>query len=125
MFFIYFGDQTLVQGKIGKHIFPYDLFPFHFAYVFFAMQKLFNLRYSHLFILSFLSLALGDISVKILLCEISEIFLPMFPSRTFMVSQLLFKFYIHLEFISRLSYMFHWSVSVLMPVPAVLITVAL
>ena len=42
----------------------------------------------HLFILSFMSLALGDISVKILLCEISEIFLPMFSSRTFMVSQL-------------------------------------
>ena len=43
-----------------------------------AMQKLFNLRRSHLFILSFMSLALVDISVKILLRGISEIFLPMF-----------------------------------------------
>ena len=34
-----------------------------------AMQKLFNLMRSHLFILSFLSLALGDMSVKMLLCE--------------------------------------------------------
>ena len=51
-----------------------------------AMQKLFILMRSHLFILSFMSLALGDISVKILLRGISEIFLPMFSSRNFMVS---------------------------------------
>ena len=38
-----------------------------------VMQKLFILMRSHLFILSFMSLALGDISVKILLCGISEI----------------------------------------------------
>ena len=50
-----------------------------------VMQKLFNLMRSHLFILSFISLALGDILVKILLCRISEIFLPMFSSRTLMV----------------------------------------
>ena len=51
-----------------------------------AMQKLFTLMRSHLFILSFMSFALGDISVKILLCGMSEIFLPMFSSRTFMTS---------------------------------------
>ena len=51
-----------------------------------AMQKLFILIKSYLFILSFMSLALGDISVKILLHGIFEIFLPMFSSRTFMVS---------------------------------------
>ena len=51
-----------------------------------AMQKLFNLMRSHFFILSFMFLALGDISVKILLCGMSEIFLPMFFSRTFMES---------------------------------------
>ena len=43
-----------------------------------AMQKLFILMRSHVFILSFLSLALADISLKILLHGISEIFLPMF-----------------------------------------------
>ena len=48
-----------------------------------AMQKLFNWMRSHLFILSFMPLALGDILVKILLCGISEIFLPMFSCRTF------------------------------------------
>ena len=64
-----------------------------------AMQKLFILMRSHLFILSFTSLDLGDISVKMLLRGMSEIFLPMFYSRTFMVSQLIFKSFIHLEFI--------------------------
>ena len=64
-----------------------------------AVQKLFILMMSHLFILSFMPLALGDISVKILLHGISEIFLPIFSSRTFMVSRLTFNSFIHLEFI--------------------------
>ena len=64
-----------------------------------TMQKLYNLMKSHLFILSFMSFALGDLSVKILLCGLSEIFLPMFSSRTFMVSGLIFKSFVHLEFI--------------------------
>ena len=50
-----------------------------------AMEKLFILMRSHLFILSFMPLALGDILVKKLLSGISEIFLPMVSSRTFMV----------------------------------------
>ena len=56
-----------------------------------AMQKLFILIKSHLFIFSFMSLALGDMSVRMLLRGISEIFLPMFSSRTFMLSRLIFK----------------------------------
>ena len=56
-----------------------------------AVQTLFILMRSHLFILSFMSLALRDISVKILLCEISEIFLPTFSSGTLMVSQLILR----------------------------------
>ena len=64
-----------------------------------AMQKLFILMRSHLFILSFMSLALGDMSVRMLLRGMSEIFLPMISSRTFMVLQLIFKSFIHLEFI--------------------------
>ena len=64
-----------------------------------AMQKLFILMRSNLFILFFMSRALGDISVKILLYGISEIFLPMFSSRTFMVLWFIFKSIIHLEFI--------------------------
>ena len=65
-----------------------------------AIQKLFILMRSHLFILSFMSLVLGDISVKMLLRGMSEIFLLMFTSKTFMVSRLIFKSFIHLEFIS-------------------------
>ena len=64
-----------------------------------AMQKLFILMRSHLFILSFMSLALGDVSVKMLLHGMSEIFLPMFSSRTLMVLRLIFQSFIHLEFI--------------------------
>ena len=64
-----------------------------------AVQKLFILMRSYLFILSFMSLALGDILVKMLLRGMSEISLPMFSSRTFMVSQLIFKSFIHLVFI--------------------------
>ena len=59
-----------------------------------AGQKLSNLMKSHLFILSFMSLALGDISVKILLNGISDIFLPMFFSMTlFCVSTYILFFY--------------------------------
>ena len=64
-----------------------------------AMQKLFILMRSDLVILSFMSLALGEMSVRMLLRGMSEIFLPMFSSRTFMVLQLIFKSFIHLEFI--------------------------
>ena len=46
-----------------------------------------------------MSLALGDMSVWILLHGMSEIFLPMFSSGTFMVLRLIFKSFIHLEFI--------------------------
>ena len=77
------------------------MFDFLFILILFslAVQKLFILMRSHFFILSFMSLALGDISVKILLCEISDIFLPVLSSRTLMVSQLIFKCFMHLEFI--------------------------
>ena len=77
-----------------------------------AMQKVFILMKSHLFILSFMSLALGNILVKILLHGISEIFLPMYFPRTFMVSQHIFKSFIHPEFIfvydlSRIPFFLH------------------
>ena len=56
-----------------------------------GMKKLSIFMRSHLFILSFMSLALGDIVVKILLCGISDNFLSTFSSRTFMVSQFIFE----------------------------------
>ena len=65
----------------------------------FAVHKLFSLMYSHLFIFSFVSIAWGDISDKILLRPMSEILLSMFSSRIFMVSSLTFKSLIHFNFI--------------------------
>ena len=65
-----------------------------------AIQKLLILMKSHLFILSFMSLALGDISVTILLLHgLCEIFLPMLSCRTFKVLWLIFNSFIHLVFI--------------------------
>ena len=55
-----------------------------------AMQKLFDFDEVP-FVLSFVCLALGDKSVKVLLREKAEIFPPMFSSRTLMVSQVIFK----------------------------------
>ena len=90
--------------------------------VFFSHAEAFYFLRSHLFLLSFMSLALGDILMKILLHGISKIFLPMFYSRTFMVLWLIFKCFIHLEFIFaygvswRLSFIFlHVAVQISQP----------
>ena len=40
-FFIYFGDQTFVRGIIGKYVFPYCWFSFHFNSVFFSHAEAF------------------------------------------------------------------------------------
>ena len=85
--------------SLANIYFPYSWFPFHFADVFFSCAEAFYFDEVPFVILSFMSLALGDISVKILLRGISEVFLPMFSSRTFMDSQVIFKSFIHLEFI--------------------------
>ena len=52
-----------------------------------------------MFIVSSVSLSWGGISEKALLQEVSEILLPMFSSRIFMVLSLIFKSLIHFEFI--------------------------
>ena len=85
---------------LSEECFPIWLVLFHFNAVFFSHAEAFYFDESHLFILSFTSLSLEEISVKILLQGISEIFPLMFSSRTFTVSQLIFKSFIHLEFIS-------------------------
>ena len=54
---------------------------------------------SHLFIFSFMSLALRVVLVKMLLHGMPEVFLPILSSRAFMVSPLICKSFIHLEFI--------------------------
>ena len=65
----------------------------------FAVQKLLSLIRSHLFIFAFVSITVGDRSKKILLRFTSKSVLPMFSSRSFIVSGLTFRSLIHFEFI--------------------------
>ena len=65
----------------------------------FIVQKFLNLIRSHLFIFAFYSITLGGGSWKILLWFTSESVLPMFSSRSFIVSGLTFRSLIHFEFI--------------------------
>ena len=55
----------------------------------FAVQKRISLIWSHLFIFDFVSFALGDSSKKVLLQFVSKNILPMFSSRSCMVSGLI------------------------------------
>ena len=66
----------------------------------FAVQKLLSLIRSHLFIFDFISITLGGGSKKILLRFMSKSDLPMFSSKSFIVSGLTFRSLIHFEFIS-------------------------
>lgn len=65
----------------------------------FAVQKLFILTESQQFISAFVSLTSGDLSSKKLLQPRSKKFLPAFSSRVSMVSGLIFRSFIHSEFI--------------------------
>ena len=64
---------------------------FVFLLVSFAVQKLVSLIRSHWFIFAFISVALGDRPEKTFLRLMSENILPMFSSRSLMVSYLIFK----------------------------------
>ena len=98
-FFIYFGDQALVWGIINKYVFPYCWFPLYFNAVFFSPAEAFYFDEVP-FVYSFLYVPCsGDVSVRMLLCGMSEIFLPMLSSRTFRVLWLIFQSSIHLELI--------------------------
>ena len=65
----------------------------------FAVPKRLSLIKFHLFIFAFVSITLGDRSKKILLWFMSKSVLPMFSSRSFIVSSLTFATLIHFEFI--------------------------
>ena len=65
----------------------------------FAVQKLLSLIRSHLFTFVFISITLGGGSERILLCFMSSSVLPMFSSKSFIVSGLRFRSLIHFEFI--------------------------
>ena len=98
-FFIYFGHQTLVRGIIGKYVFPYSWFSFHFNAVFFSCSDAFYFDevpfiYSFLYVPCFR----GHISEDVAAWNVRD-FPDYVSSRTFMVSLLIFKSIIHLEFI--------------------------
>ena len=65
----------------------------------FVVQKLLSFIRSHLFIFVFISISLGGGSKKILLGFMSKSVLPMFSSKSFIVSGLAFRSQIHVEFI--------------------------
>ena len=67
--------------------------------VFFAVQKLLSLIRSHLFTFAFISVTLGGGSKRILLWFMSSSVLPMFSSKSFVVSGLTFRSLINFEFI--------------------------
>ena len=71
---------------------------FILSIVFFAVQKHTSLIRSHLFIFAFISIALREQVKKTLVQFISENVLPLFSSRSFMVSCIIFKFLSHFEF---------------------------
>ena len=97
-FIIYLEIKPLSEISL-TNTFSHTCTPLFILLVFsLAIQKLFILLRSHLFIHFFIFYALGDI-MKISMSGISEIFLPIISSRTFVVSQLIFKSFIHNEFI--------------------------
>ena len=63
----------------------------HLSMVVFAGPKLSSLIRSHLFTFAIISFALGERSKKVLLQFLSKNVLPMFSSRSFMVSCLMFR----------------------------------
>ena len=67
--------------------------------VYFAVQRLLSFIRSHLFIFVFISISLGGGSKRVLLWFMSWSVLPMFSSKSFIVSDLTFKSLIHFEFI--------------------------
>ena len=72
---------------------------FIFFIVSFALQKLLSFIRFHLFIFVFISIALGGGSKKILLWFMSKGVLPMFSSKSSIVSCITFKSLVHSQFI--------------------------
>ena len=95
--FINFGDESLVSRFICNSHSVGCLFVLF--RVSFAVQKPLSLIKSHLFIFVFTVITLGGGSENILLWFVSGNVRPMFSSKSFMVSGLIFRSLIHLEFI--------------------------
>ena len=82
------------------NIFSHSEHCFFILFMFsFAVQKLLGLIRSHLFTFVFICITLGGGSERILLWFLSSSVLPMFSSKSFIVSGLTFRSLIHFEFI--------------------------
>ena len=90
--------ETIFSHSVGYLFFIYI--------VFFAVQKLVNLIRSHWCIFVFISIALGGWPKKTFVWLMSENILPVFFSRRFMMSYLMFKSLSHFEFLP-------WYISIL------------
>jgi len=99
MLLIYSREKPLSVASF-ETIFSHSLSClFVFFWIFFAGQKLFSLMRSHVFIFALKSIALGDWPEKIFMMLMSESVLPMFSSRSLMVSCRIIKSFSHLEVI--------------------------
>ena len=89
----------------------------------FAVQKLLSFIRFHLFIFVFISISLGGGSKRILLLFMSQSVLPIFCSKSLIVSGLTFRSLINFEFIFVYDVR-EWSNFILLHVPAALFTIA-
>ena len=89
--YIFWRSNAYLRSHL-QICFPIQLVPFHFNAVLFSWAEAFYFDEVP-FIISFMSFAVGDILVKILLSGISEIFLHMFFSRTYGVMTYMYVFY--------------------------------
>ena len=87
---LYILEIKPLLGASFTNIFSCRL-SFHFVYGSFAVQKLVSLIRSHLFVFVFTFIAWGDWSKKAFVQFMSDNVLPVFTSRSFMVSCLMFK----------------------------------
>ena len=97
---VYILDTNSFLFILFANIFSHSVgFLFILSMVSFAVQKLLSLIKSNLFIFAFIYFALGDRSKKIFLHFMSKSVLPVFSSRSFMVSSLTFRSLIHVKLI--------------------------
>ena len=96
---MYILDENPLLVTLFANIFSCSEVLFVLCMLFFAVQKHIHLIRSHLFIFAFVSIVLGDWPKKTLVCFMSEHVLPMFSSRSFMLSCLIFKSLSHFRFI--------------------------
>ena len=101
---LYILDINLLSVASFANIFFHSVSHlFVLLMVSFPVQKLISLIRLHLLIFAFISFALGDWSKKVLLQFMSKSVLPMFSSRSFMMSCLIFRSLNH--FLSLFLYM--------------------